>query len=315
MALPLDNRQINNIVSTTLDAKRKETTDLFFKSNVFFVRMYQKGKIKVKGGEQITVPIVYDKLPGGSYGRGDTFGTAIPEFLTEIRLQWKRNRAEMAMDGLDQKKNQGAAKLIDLTSVMIDNARLSLADRVGTQLFGDGTGNGGKDIDGLKIAVSDTGTYGGITRESDLQGTAIKATINTTGGPFSKTMVQTSFGDATRGAAHPDLILSDQTIYNKMWERTEPQQRHASDDLAKVGFKNGFQFNGADWQVDSHVPSGTIYLLNTDYIEFHVLEGGDFVRRGPFDLPTQDAWVDQLLLYANLVVTAPWSCSRIDNVT
>src|SRR5712692_1678242 len=237
MAIPLDSRTLNNVVSTTLDAKKARVFDLFFASNPLFVRLYSRQNVKWEGGDKIRVPFLYGDLGGGSYGKGDTFDTTNKEFITDLLFDWKRNYAPMAMDNLDQAKNQGVSRIIDLVDAMHQNARMTLANNIGKQIFSDGTGNASKDMDGLVNAISTTGTYGGITRGTDAIGTAVKGNYNSTGGAFSLTQMNTEFGAAVIGNEKPDLIVTTQAIWNKFWERIQPQQRFASEDLKNAGME------------------------------------------------------------------------------
>jgi hypothetical protein len=57
--------------------------------------------------------------------------------------------------------------MIDLVTARIDNARKSLNNRWALDFYGDGTGNGGKNLTGLASLVPTdptTGTVGGINR-------------------------------------------------------------------------------------------------------------------------------------------------------
>lgn len=316
MAIPLDTRTLNNVVSSTLDAQRSVVQDLFFKSNPLLMRLHARNQVKHEGGDRITATFIYAGLGGGSYGKGDTFDTDFKEFMTQGRFDWKRNYAPLAMDNLDMLKNGGVAKVIDLVQAMTKTAALTLADNLGTQMFSDGTGNNGKDVDGLGNAISLTGSYGGITRGADAVGTAIKAAdANTTGGAFSLTMMNNEFGLATVANEMPDLIVTSQAIWNKWWDRTQPQQRfEGKTDTASIGFRR-FEFNGADVVVDSHVPAGSVYFLNTKYWEFWVMPGRDFTLRDRFEIYNQDAWVSQMLLYGNLICTGPRFQAVVSNVS
>jgi len=315
MAIPLDNRQINNLLTSTLDAYRSELIDNYFVSNALFVRLTSKNKVKFEGGEEIRSHFIYDKLNGGSYGKGDTFGTSFKEFMTDLRLDWKRNYVELSMDGLDEAKNRSAARIFSYADTLRETAKMTLPDNVGYQLYGNGTGNNGKDIDGVQIAINDTGTYGGITRGATGPGAGIKSIINTTGGPYANTMIQNAIGDATIGKETPDLIITTQAIYNKIWAQSQTSERNAPSDLRRIGFKT-VQFNGGpDVVVDNHCPAGQIHLFNTNFIEFHCLTGFEMHLRGPFDLHIQDAWTGQYIQYSNLVVKSPRLQSRIENVT
>lgn len=320
MALPIDGRQIGNVITTTLDSKLPRLVDNFFQSNPLFVRLHTRGAIKYDGGDEIRTSFIYKGLPGGSYGVGDTFDSSNQEFMTDLQLQWKMNYAQATIPGLQIAKNQGAARIIDLVDAFMENARMTLSDNLGTQLFGNGLGNAAKDIDGLRVAIDTVLSYGGIARDGSAVGTAINAQVNTVGGAFSLPLVNTSFGSATIANEKPDLIVTTQTIWNKFWERIQPQQRFASEDLKKVGME-AVNFNGADVVVDSHCPTGVIYGLNTKYVEFWILSGQDFKWRlrealgSMAPIFNQDAYTDQLILYSNLVVTSPRLNFRIDNVT
>jgi hypothetical protein len=314
MAIPLDNRQITNVVTSTLDAYRSEIIDNYFIGNALFVRLRSRNKIRWDGGDQIRSHFIYAKLGGGSYGVGDAFDTEVKEFMTDMRLEWKMNYAPMAMYGLDQAKNRGAQQIFSYTDTLKEVCKMTLDDNMGYQLYGDGTGNVGKDIDGLMIAINSTGSYGGITRGTDAIGSAIVSPINTTGGPFSFTMIQNAIGGITIGRESPDLGVTTQDIFNKMWARSQPSEQNRAEDLRRVGFRS-VNVSGVDFVVDNHCPAGHIYLLNTKFIEYWVMEGNDFRLRGPFDVHNQDSWVAQYVVYSNLLVKSPRLQTRIENVT
>jgi hypothetical protein len=214
MALPLDNRQIGNIISTTLDYKRKEVTNTIYTSNPIFLKLYKSNKIKVKGGDSIKTTFVYAEVDGGVYGRGEAFSSLITEFMTQMTHDWRRAYGAMNWDGLDVAKNQGANAVIDYTEAIVNNARMKVQSVLGTDLHGSG---GGNHFDGFGNAVSTTATYGGIARDGSAQGSAITPTVNLTGGPFSPAMVNVSLADARHGTSeYPDLIVSGQPIFNKV---------------------------------------------------------------------------------------------------
>ena len=312
MALPLDNRQINTLVASTLDAARSEIIDNFFVSNGLFTRLVGKEKVRVEGGEEIRSHFIYGGVPAGPYGEGQPFGSAVPEFITDLRLDWKMNRAELAMHNLSQAKNRGAYRIFDHVAAMKQTAQMSLSDTVGKQLYTNAADP--LAIDGLKSAINDTGTYGGVTRGATGPGAAIKSYVNTTGGPFSFTMVKNAMGRATIGKSKPDLIVTTQTIFDKMWAQSQPSERNVAEDLREVGF-DSIRISSADVLVDNNCPDGEIFILNTDFVEFWCMSGNEFRLRGPFDLHLQDSWVAQYILYANLLVKSPRLCARIENVS
>ena len=56
----------------------------------------------------------------------------------------------------------GEAQMINLLSAKANQAEMSLRDRMSVDSFGDGTGNGGKNLTGLAALVSTTATVGAL---------------------------------------------------------------------------------------------------------------------------------------------------------
>ena len=331
MSLPTDGRSINNILSTTLDAKLPRITENFFNTNALIQRLLQRSSagettVRYDGGAEIRSTILYNGLPAHSYGKGSQFGTSFTEFLTDMQFNWKRVCAEINVDHLDVRKNMGsAAQIMNYVEVLAKNAVMSLKNELGTEIYGDGTGNNSLNFDGLLNSVDDGTTYttyGGITRNSTVgdPGNAIKAYKNATGGAFSFPMFNSAYGQVRFDDAKVDLITTTQTVWNKFWERSQPQDRNAPGPLREVGFET-IRFNGAEVIVDSHCPASSAFLLDTAFIELWLMEGVDFVRRGAdfgpngFPVFNQDAFVDQLIVYGDFIVPGPRYQAQIQNIS
>ena len=75
----------------------------------------------------------------------------------------------VTISGLEMIQNSGKEAIIDLLDGRMNVAEAQLVNRIGGDIYLDGTGNSGKNITGLAAAVPDspsTGTYGGINRAS-----------------------------------------------------------------------------------------------------------------------------------------------------
>jgi len=75
----------------------------------------------------------------------------------------------VTMSGLEMLQNSSKEAIIDLLDGRMQVSEARLLNRISGDLYGDGTGNGGKNIDGLAAAIStspSTGTYGGINRSN-----------------------------------------------------------------------------------------------------------------------------------------------------
>ncbi len=307
MALPLDNRTIGDISSMTIDYRIPELIDNTFKSNPLLVRLLARNQVLVDGGDRVRQPILYDKLNSGWYTGADTFNTDVKNTETDLIFDWAQHYVNITLTGLDLMRNAGAAKIRDVTTSKMNTAKLTAADDFGTALMGDGSAFGGKVFTGLRAAVDDGtsfGAYGGITRDTSAQGTAVKGNVDSVGGAFSLPLMNTDFGLAVIANAKPDLVVTTQTIWNRWWERTQPSQRFGSEDIKEVGM-DVIRFNGADVVVDSHVPASTVYFLNTTYIRLILHTQRVFAFTG-WKYPTNaDQMIGQLLSMTVLVVQGP----------
>ena len=183
---------------------------------------------------------------------------------------------------------------------------MTMNDLISDMLFGDGTGNGSRDFDGLLNAINSTvyPTYGGINR---IEETWLNGRVNTTGGAITLDSINAMLGLCTVGHKKPDLILTTQTLYDKVWARVQPQQRYLSEksELAKVGF-SGINFNGhADMIVDNHCPVGHMFFINTDYWKFVLNRHKNFQWTGEKTPTNQDVYVRQLLTMGNFICQQP----------
>lgn len=308
MALPQDTRYIDQVVASTWDEVRPVVIDLTFSSNSLLARLYQKGKVMLDGAAEIRVPFMYDRLPGGAYTGLGPFAITQKEIITSLRFDWKQNYVSFTLPGIDVFKNAGPHRAFDLVASQMTAARMTLADNIGTQIYNDGTAS--DEMLGLRLALATTGTYGKIVRGSDVIGTAIQGNVDTTGGSITLAFINSLMGTASRGGAtQPDLLITTKTLWDAVWARVQPQQRYpvgnnAAAQMAQIGFQT-IEINGSALIADSHCPSGYLFGLNTDYIEFYIGSGYDFALRGPFPLHNQDGFTAQLLLYSELCVQAP----------
>lgn len=312
MANPSDTRQLADVAAAAVDSYLPGLIDLVFNSNPLWVRLASKERLAFDGGDLIRQPILYDKLTGGSYSGLDTFNTARVATKTVMMFDWSQYFVNLTVDGRTLLKTSGAGtRILDLVEAEMETARLTLADLLGIDLYLDGTGNSSKAMLGL-IAGCDDGTniasYGGITRDTSAQGTAVKGNLNTTGGNLSLALINTAMGSATIQPHRPDLAVTTQAMWDRFWERVQPSQREpvgpGFDDIARAGF-TAINFNGAAVVVDSHVASGNLWLLNTDFIKLVIHRDRDFIFTG-FQKPTaQDAMIGQILFAGQLIVQAP----------
>lgn len=288
--------------------------DQFYFSFPMFVRLASKSNIQFNSGKNIAIPLLYGDLPGGSYSGLDTFDVSKRETTTHAEWNWKLYYVDVTMDGETELKVEGDEKILSLVKTKMQNAGLTMRKMMTQGLFATSAGNSGKDINTLIEGIATTGTYGAIDKAtySWWQGS-----VNTTGGTTTLDMLQTRYADCSDGAIQPDLIITTDTIYNKIWARVQPAQRYLTDahaDVRAAGF-TGINFNQAAIVVDKYCPSGYMFMLNTDYWKFITHSKRNFKWTSPKVPIDQDAYVRQLLWAGNCVCVAPRWQAYISSMT
>ena len=192
---------------------------------------------------------------------------------------------------------------------------MTMNDMLSTMLFGDGTGNSSKDFEGLTNAMNSTTytTYGTLAVADVPEWIA---SVNTTGGAVTLSMIKTAIGNVTYGTERPDLIITTQGVYDSLWAQCQPYQRKLSENttLGKFGF-TGLQVDDTQIITDRHCPSGYVYGINTKYWKLIIHKKKAFKwteEKSPIDA---DAYVRQLLLKGNFICTSRRMQFLITNVT
>src|SRR3990167_5855789 len=311
MAVPTDGRQIDNLLSTTLDYFMPDLYDQVYNSNALFGKLAEMGNI-VEGGAQCNAGLIYDKVPGGPYGKNEAFNTDEVETTTQFRWPWARYYANGTIDGLEAILNSGEYALVNRVETMVEQCKMRLCDDLGSDLI-TSLGTDSRRVVGLAAYVNDgtiggATTYGGITYGTDTLGAANKSETETTGGAFSLSGVNVQYQEASKRPTAPNLVLTTQTLGNKWWDRAQPAQQIPSGSdfnyMAKLGF-DVIKMNRADVIEDSHVPTGYIYILTTDYMELQVIKERNLVWDGWYRPGNRDQRIGQVLWAGQLVGRSP----------
>ncbi len=317
MAIPTTTQTLNTFIASVAENRRPGLVDNFYGSAPLWARIKSRNSVRLRGGTEIRENYVYNSFPATSYGRGDTFNTEVREFATTMIFNWKFSMSPVNLDVIDIDLNESPERVFDLVDAAMENGELSIVDDLSTQLFADGTGNASKDIGGLAIAVSQTGTYGGIARDTTAgsPGNAIRAGAeDTTGGALSLANVNVQFGNTVVGREKPDLLVTTQVLWNRFWERSQPSERNTPEDLRDIGFE-AVRLNSAAVTVDSHCPTGFIYLLNTKHFILYVHRKWDMKFRGFMEPTNQQRMIGQLIHWCELVNRGPRFSGVMSGVT
>ena len=156
------------VTTTTQDKYLAKLVDHILNSNVLFARMV--GRAKRWSGNQMKFPLKHAKnTTGTSFSGFDTFSTSATDNRILLTYDPKFYQITVALPLDEMSANQTEAKVLDLTRIEMDGAAQDMADDLGTIFYGDGSGNGSKDPNGLENLIDDgtnTATIGGQTRTS-----------------------------------------------------------------------------------------------------------------------------------------------------
>lgn len=308
------NFNTNVLSSTTRKFVNSEFADNIFNSHLLLQRLKEKAYVEVDGGERLLEPLLYKiNTDATSYSGYDVLSTTPTSPFTAAEFEWKQYSAPITISGREERINQGKSSIVNLLMGKIKEAEMSIAQNMTTDLFGDGTANGGKALDGLSIMVDSAGTYGNINRAT--AGNEFwQANETAQGGALTISAMATKYTQCSRGGQNgPDLIIMTSTLFDKYEALMQANQRFgvSNTKLADAGFMT-LKFRGADVMYDEQCTSGVIYFLNTDHLKLRYHRDANFSMRDFQKPDNQDSKIAHILWMGNLTAN---NCRYLGKLT
>ena len=295
------NPLFDELLSTTLKNYIPKLTDNIFSARPLFYALTNGQTIRrISGGQAIVVPIIYGtNSTAGSYSGTDTISITAQTGISAAEYDWGQYAATVTISGIEEAKNNGEAAIIDLLEGKIFQTQETVIENMNTMFWADGTGNGGKDWNGLHLIVAKPNTaLGGIT-PGDAGNSWWKSTETDENGALTQATMANVYNTISVGNDQPTIIITTQTLYEKYESLLEGQIRYTDTDVADGGFQN-LLFKGAPVTFDGAATAGQMMFLNTKYLQL-VAHSDVWFKPTPFVRPTnQDAVFSQLLCYGNL---------------
>lgn len=312
------NAAISDIIATTIQSRTKVIADNVTKNNALLDRLSKRGNVKtVSGGNTIMQELSFAANGNaGFYSGYETLPIAAQDVISAAEYTWKQAACPVTISGLEQLQNSGPERMIDLMEARVNVAESSMANLIALSLYSDGTGSGGKEIDGLAKQVATnpaTGVVGGIDRatwtfwrnkvfDATTDGGAATTAANIIG------YFNALWAQLVRGADRPDLIIVDNAYWGYYVAALQAQQRFTSSDSATAGFMS-LKYMDADVILDGGIGGGmpvkTAYFLNTKYIFYRPHKDRNMVPLTPGQRYSvnQDATVQILAWAGNLTAS------------
>lgn len=325
------------VTSITQDRFIPKVVDNVLNGNVLTMRLMKNARVW-RGGVSIEVPVnLSDITAVGSYSGFDTLSTTQENIRQRASFTPSQVYVSIPISGIQKAVNQGDAAVVDLVAQELEWRGKRLKDEMGTELYGDGTGNSSKDILGLVAAVDDATnvvTYGGISRNTY---TNWRATLTAQSGSLSLANIAADFDAAQRGDDVPTLMVTTPavfSIYEALLTPTVSHQFSMNDfrmtdtGISRVGgalaANQGFRaltFRGIPFVSDEKCTANNIFTLNENHLFIYTLPQPEREVKAGFgwtgwkEPANQDAVVGQLLWYGQLLSDAPRTMARRTGVT
>jgi len=293
------NSSVSDIIATTIQSRSGELADNVTNNNPLLLKLKSKGNVRpFSGGNVILEEIMYNDTSTNntnSYSGFETLNISPNSPISAAQFSIAQYASAVTISGLEMLQNSGKEAIIDLLEGRIKVAEAQLSNRINLDLYGNGTGNGGKNLTGLAAAVADSpasGTYGGINRAtwSFWQNQAFSGVTNG-GAAVSAANIQSYMTQLAiklvRGTDKADLIVADNNYYNLYVNSLQAIQRVTDPEMAGSGFAS-LKFYGGGTSADvvlgggigAQEPANHMYFLNTDYIFFRPHKDRNFVPIG-----------------------------------
>jgi len=297
------NANFDALLSTTLANYRAQLTDNVFTARPLTYFLMDKGRIRmVDGGTKIVEPLIYGQNGTvASYSGYDTISLTAQDGMSAAEFDWKQYAASIAISGIEEAKNNGEAAIINLLEAKIMQAEESMREGFNQMFFGDGTGNSGKNWNGLGNLVESGNTVGGINSANGQGNDFWRSYEENTAGALTLAQMATAYNSVSVGNDHPDMILTTQTLFEKYEALLQPQLRYTDTKTADAGFQN-LLFKAAPVAYDVHCTAGVVYFLNSKYLTL-VGHSGKWFQQTDFVRPENlDARYALIMCYGNLTV-------------
>jgi hypothetical protein len=291
---------LQTLLATTVANYRKTLTDNVFNARPLTYFLMDKGRVRMlNGGTNIVEPLIYgENSTVSSYSGYDAVSLTPQSGITAAEFDWKQYAASIAISGIEEAKNNGEQAMVNLLEAKIMQAEESMKEGFNAMFFGNGTGNSGKNWNGLGNLVESGNSVGGIDGATETWWNSYE---ENTAGALTLAQMTTAYNTVSVGNDHPDMVLGTQTLFEKYESLLQPQLRYTDTKTADAGFQN-LLFKAAPVAYDVDCPSGNMFFLNSKYLTL-VGHSDKWFEVTPFVRPEEkDARFSLVMCYGNLTV-------------
>lgn len=293
----------NQVVSLTMEHYIGKLIDNIFTSKPWLWALQNAGRIRNYHGTSIEVQLMYGKTANrGSYSGADVFATASPTGIGNASFDWKQYYALVSFEGIELAKNSGREAVLSLLRARLEQAEMTISEELDQMLLGDGTGNSGKDWDGLlKFVGTVDNVVGGIdSTTSTWWDPQVNAAAIADVDLVAR--MRTTYNNASEGNDHPTNVFTTQAAFEIYEDSLTDILRVEDPTMGDLGFQN-LMYKGAPVAFDDYVAAGDMYFINTKYIDLAKLNDVWFKTSEMLTPTNQDVQYKHIKCYGNLVIS------------
>jgi hypothetical protein len=300
------NANFDDILTTTLNKHRAKFVDTVFAARPLTFFLMQNGQIRMEdGGAKIVEPlIVANNASVEAYtGSGPLDPTAdVGGEFSAAEYDWKTVAASISITGIEEAKNAGSSRILDLLEGKIMVARESITEFFNTAFhLSTATAPASGGFNGLGYLVAqNTNAVGNIATTGGSQA-FWQSTVDATSEVLTTATMSNIYNTVSVGNDQPNMVLTTQALYEKYESLLQPQLRYSSAQVADAGFQN-LLFKGAPVLYDADTTANHMYFLNTKYLKLIGHKDKWFTPSPFIRTTTADQRTAQIFCYGELTV-------------
>jgi hypothetical protein len=245
--------------------------------------MFLKGS-KAWAGAQMEIPVKTSaNTNNGSFSGFATLSTTAVDNTRKMTFDAKFFYQSTVLPITDISLNDTVEKVADLMERQVSSDAFDMGVAVATQLYSDGTGNGGQDFTGLAAAVDDgtsVATYGGLSRATF---PSLNATVTSSAGTLTLAKMYTLWDTVMQGMQSPSVILTTKNGRSLYEQLLLPNLRYSDSSSLSVGASK-LMFREAKVVADAACTTGKMFFLNESTFQFYAIknwQGGTAIKYAP----------------------------------
>ena len=271
------------------------------------------------GVSSVTVPVQGSQFVNAQWSdySGSFNQPSVQQGAFNAEFDLKLMIAPVPFLGMEGAVQQDAA-IIPLIEARMNDATNVMMDAMATALYTNTTNT--QQFIGLPAAVSNSGTYGNISRSSYTWWQSKQYAAGSVN-PTRQNILQYISGTVKNGAEVPSFgvcgfgtwtLLAQDYVGQEQYVITPGSGFDGDTNGPSAAFR-ALMVAGVPIYPDPYCPEGTVYFLNTNYLSLYIHEQGSFVFTGfESTLPNwQIGYVGAVLMIAELVNTKPKAMTQV----